>query len=116
MYEIKKIHSQSLSNYLAVITAVTVFIFGLINFVINMLGSRRFNMQISWQDQLVSWFVSVIVFYVIAWAIGYLFSIIYNFLASHGRGIVISLKSIDISSPKENQQEKLEDKKDNFVV
>ncbi|HNV96914.1 MAG TPA: hypothetical protein PKL13_01185 [bacterium] len=100
MYEIKKIHSQSLANYLALITGITVFLFGLINFSINMLNATT---RVYWRDLLVSWFISVIVFYVIAWIIGYLFSIIYNFFSKRIRGIIIDVESIEFKDRKENK-------------
>ncbi|MDD4289957.1 MAG: hypothetical protein PHH83_01630 [Patescibacteria group bacterium] len=106
MYEIKKIHSQSLANYLALISSITVFLFGLINFSINILNVAT---RSYWRDLLVSWFISVIVFYVIAWIIGYLFSIIYNFFSARIRGIIIDVESLELKDGVEQKTTKKEE-------
>lgn len=97
MHEIKKIHPQSLAKYFSLIVAIVTFVFGLVNFFISISGIMKFTKQAPWSEQLVSWLVSVVFFYAIFWIIGYLFAIIYNYIASKTKGIIIDQKEVNLS-------------------
>lgn len=94
MYEIKKVFPSSLAKYCSIVVALIVFIFGLINFVLNLAGIGIYS-EIPWDQQLISLFVSVLFFYVFFWIIGYIFALIYNSIASKSKGIIIEFKLID---------------------
>lgn len=116
MQEIKKILPSSLAKYLSIIASMTILLSGLLNFVFSAVQTETSVLKAYWWKELINVLVGTIVAYIVFWAIGYLFAIIYNFLALRSGGIIISVKSIDVASLKESQHEKLEDKKDNFVV
>ncbi len=122
MHEIKKIYPQSLAKYFSLIAAFIAFVFGLLNFVISVSGVVRFMMRSLWQDQVISWFVSVLFFYVIFWIIGYLFAVIYNLIAQNTKGIIIEFKVVNLDKSENDSKKQIEndvekhEEKDSFIV
>ena len=107
MYEIKKIIPSSLAKYCSLVMAIIVFILSLISFILGLAGIGL-RSGISWDQQLISFLVSVIFFYVFFWVIGYLFALIYNAITAKTRGVIIEFNLIDKSISEEIKKDKKE--------
>ena len=94
MYEIKKIFPSSLAKYCSMITAITIFILGSVNFILNLVGVG-IQYDISWDQQLTSLLASVMFFAIFFWIIGYIFALIYNALTVKAKGVMIEFKLTD---------------------
>jgi len=94
MYEIKRIFPVSLAKYFSIGVALTIFILGLINFILSLVGIG-IQYSISEGQQLIGLVVSVIFYAIFFWLIGYIFGSIYNILASKTKGIMIEFNSVD---------------------
>lgn len=94
MYEIKKVFPSSLAKYCSLIVAITVFILGSLNFILNLTGvGIKYN--IPWDQQLTSLLASVIFFAIFFWIIGYLFALIYNAITAKTKGVMVEFRLVD---------------------
>ena len=103
MYEIKKIIPASLAKYCSIITAFLVLILNLISLILGFTG-LGLSLNISWDQQLINLLISVIFFYIFFWVMGYLFALIYNFIASRTKGIVIEFKMVNHLDSSEDEK------------
>jgi len=94
MYEIKKVFPSSLAKYCSVIVAITVFILGSVNFILNLAGVG-IQYDIPWDQQLTSLLASVIFFAIFFWVIGYIFALVYNAITAKTKGVMIEFKLAD---------------------
>jgi hypothetical protein len=94
MYEIKKIFPSSLAKYFSIIVAITIFILGSINFILNLAGIG-IQYDIPWDQQLTSLLASVIFFAIFFWIIGYIFALVYNSITAKTKGVTIEFKLAD---------------------
>ena len=116
MHEIKKINPNSLAKYISIITAVIVFIFGIINFILDHFD-WGYNLNISIKQKLINFGASVLFFYILFWVIGYLSALVYNLIAKKNKGLVLELKSINTSNSKQiNSTQNKKDQRNKFVV
>lgn len=94
MYEIKKIFPSSLAKYCSLIVAITIFILGSVNFILNLLGVG-IQYDISWDQQLTSLLASVIFFAIFFWIIGYIFALVYNAITAKTKGVMVEFRLTD---------------------
>ena len=110
MYEIKKINANSLAKYSSLIGAGLVFIFGVVNVILNYLG-WGYNLNFSFLQKMINLGVNILFFYVLLWLTGYLTALIYNLIAKKSKGLIVQFNLIDMSLLEDKEDSSCSEKK-----
>lgn len=113
MQQIKRIMPFSLAKYASLIAAISVLLLAIVR-IVYYVFQNQVPFSMIWQSVLIDALMQTIMAYVSFWIIGYLFGLLYNFLARKTRGILIDLEEVDLSmlKHKKSHDKQEESKKD----
>lgn len=111
MYEIKKIVPISLAKY----TSLIAILFSLFSGLIHAIYYK------DWKVALIDIVISIALYYVLFWIIGYIFALCYNLVAEKTKGILIDIKEEgdNLKEAKKDDKEPIDDEikiENKFVV